>query len=389
MSVRLGSTVIAGLASTDTKANTDLDNLTTVGKNIANWSSNITNCIIEAPNNIKLSLSDNTLTLASGSKVYIPNGVGVFNDLTTSSDLAMTLTTDGVYLVAVAVTGTSMTARTIENSVSGAGATTTSGFAYNTTTNIINNYSATGGVGSQYSFPIAKITVSDSAITEINNVFNYIGFIGNEVFVLPRVKGLIPKGFNDDGTPNNQLFETTNVTTATFSASGYVRLNSLGIGTGVLYYSNVLNRNYSSNIASTRSSIIGAEVRFGSQKIASISTRNVFSALSYSDSEEIAGFFMPGDNSTNLTLGATGASYTAIENGWVCVQKRASATGQYLTIYYDKYNGLGSLTNSASISNQALRVFLPIRKGDSFRVVYTAGGETQQFKFIYAEGVKM
>ena len=80
-------------------ANTDLSNLTNKGANIANWSSNVSNCIVEIPQDIKLELSSGTLTLKSGSKVYVPNGVGVFNTVTTTADMSKTYSTDGTYML--------------------------------------------------------------------------------------------------------------------------------------------------------------------------------------------------------------------------------------------------------------------------------------------------
>lgn len=38
-----------------------------------------TNRILEIPQDIKLELNNGTLTLKAGSKVYVPNGPGVFN----------------------------------------------------------------------------------------------------------------------------------------------------------------------------------------------------------------------------------------------------------------------------------------------------------------------
>ena len=64
----------SGNITIDSGANTDLSNLTSVGKNIGNWSSNVSNCLTEIPQDIKLELSAGALTLKSGSKVYIPAG---------------------------------------------------------------------------------------------------------------------------------------------------------------------------------------------------------------------------------------------------------------------------------------------------------------------------
>ena len=46
----------------------------------------ITNCITAIPQDIKLELNNGSLTVKAGSKVYIPNGPGVFDEVTTSSD---------------------------------------------------------------------------------------------------------------------------------------------------------------------------------------------------------------------------------------------------------------------------------------------------------------
>ena len=47
----------------------------------------ITNCLLEIPSNIKLELSDGNITLKEGSKVYIPNGIGNFNQFDISYDI--------------------------------------------------------------------------------------------------------------------------------------------------------------------------------------------------------------------------------------------------------------------------------------------------------------
>ena len=47
----------------------------------------ITNCITEIPQDIQIQTSGETVTLKAGSKVYIPNGNGVFNAITISADI--------------------------------------------------------------------------------------------------------------------------------------------------------------------------------------------------------------------------------------------------------------------------------------------------------------
>ena len=43
-----------------------------------------TNCLTEIPQDITLELNNGTLTLKAGSKVYVPNGSGVFDVVTTA-----------------------------------------------------------------------------------------------------------------------------------------------------------------------------------------------------------------------------------------------------------------------------------------------------------------
>lgn len=91
---------------------------------------------------------------------------------------------------------------------------------------------------------------------------------------------------------------------------------------------------------------------------------------------------MPSETYIDLTLGASGASYTAPANGWFTVSKKTNGTNQYLLLK-------GSLIGSelkAPNSGTGLTVFLPVQKGDSVRVSYNAGGNTDYFRFIYAVG---
>ena len=62
----------------DAKANIGLDN-----------SPYTTNRILEIPQDIKLELNNGKLTLKAGSKVYVPNGAGKFDEITTTKDYSM------------------------------------------------------------------------------------------------------------------------------------------------------------------------------------------------------------------------------------------------------------------------------------------------------------
>ena len=52
-----------------------------------------TNRILEIPQDIKLELNNGTLTLKAGSKVYVPNGPGVFDAVTVANDIKLAFLT--------------------------------------------------------------------------------------------------------------------------------------------------------------------------------------------------------------------------------------------------------------------------------------------------------
>lgn len=170
---------------------------------------NITNCLLEVPQNIKLELTDSGLTLKAGSVVIVPNGTDGFKEVVISADLTMALTaftgSEQFVLFYNATETGAIAGRRLASQV-GSGATTpTTGHwhYYNTTDNFV--YSVVDGAlrGYRASFPFGLITVTDGTITSIDQVFNGMGYIGSTVWCDKGVKGLIPNGRNEDGTLKN------------------------------------------------------------------------------------------------------------------------------------------------------------------------------------------
>ena len=96
------------------------------------------------------------------------------------------------------------------------------------------------------------------------------------------------------------------------------------------------------------------------------------------------GLSFPSDRYVDLTLGANGSSYTAPSNGWVMLSKNSTAAGQSIAI--SSSISTIAVEGRSSASGNNLRVFLPVKEGDTFEVSYSAGGTTNRFRFIYAEG---
>jgi hypothetical protein len=95
----------------------------------------------------------------------------------------------------------------------------------------------------------------------------------------------------------------------------------------------------------------------------------------------ISGLGMPSGKVVDLTLGASGTTYTAPANGYVVLKKNSTAANQVVELY----TGVNS-RSVASANGQTLCVCAPVQKGFNFILNYSLAGETAVFKFVYAEG---
>ena len=92
---------------------------------------------------------------------------------------------------------------------------------------------------------------------------------------------------------------------------------------------------------------------------------------------------MPSNKYIDLTLGATGATYTAPANGWFTINKH-STPGKLAAF---ENESAGRVTWIVQISAETdCRVSCPARTGDIVRLWYSADGNLNFFRFIYAEG---
>lgn len=175
---------------------------------------NITNCITEIPQDIKLELNNGTLTLKAGSKLTNPTDG---TQRTTTEDKNGTLATNGQYMVfADKSSGGLQLSNNYTVAAAGSGSSlpadgSTYNVFYNATNNTIYRWNGSSWVSWGVAFPLGIITVSGGVISSIDQVFNGFGYIGSTVFALPGVKGLIPDGRNPDGSLKSIETELTNV----------------------------------------------------------------------------------------------------------------------------------------------------------------------------------
>ena len=376
-------------------ATTSLDNLNITGKNVANWSSNVSNCITKIPQDIKLEInSSGKAVLKAGSKVIRPNGFETdgttpkYDEIILDADLTFAFgsTQTGQYMLCIdSATGPGWAAASA--AASGTSTSSTTSFYYRTNDNKI--YYQNNSSGSAWSFPIALVTLA-SGVGSIDQVFNGFGFIGSIVYALPGIKGQAPNGRNTDGSLNNNEISISNVITdqaGSYNAYLIVSNNAIyfygDTVTTYRYDENRLYDDYASVYVPTDRFVAGRMIQ-NSGVVSSIITKQTFRSLDCNDSDLISHWAMPSAKYIDLTLAASGTTYTAPADGYVAFSKLTTAALQNITI---DCNNIRAFTWG---SHADINIFswLPVKKGDIFTVIYTAAGATSYFRFIYAEGAK-
>lgn len=93
---------------------------------------------------------------------------------------------------------------------------------------------------------------------------------------------------------------------------------------------------------------------------------------------------MPSSRYVDLTLGASGADYTAPATGWFVLQKEQ---GQSASIAMANLtSGIATRALTATQDTRAAFLYLPARKNDIISIAYSNAGNTSVFRFLYSEG---
>ena len=98
----------------------------------------------------------------------------------------------------------------------------------------------------------------------------------------------------------------------------------------------------------------------------------------------ISGLGMPSNKYIDLTLLSSGSTYTAPANGYYYLSKITNGANQNIVFG----NTTKNFTTDAfsSVSGIALNANIVVEKGDFVNITYSAGGTTNVFRFIYANG---
>ena len=377
-----------------------------IQSNLLNYT---TNRILEIPQDIKLELNNGTLTLKAGSKVYVPNGFEA--DGTTPKFDVVTIESDKVwgsrnldYPQQFVFLQPSQAFEAVGES-SGtvySGSTAPSGkqyiLWYDTTNNFIkwtNNFGSSWVSGNSFPLSICSSTQANNW-TSIDQVFNGLGYIGSTVFALPGVKVLIPNGKNEDGTYKSFIYTIASVLTYNlFNNQTVVNGKAVIVpDTGNVLYRESTNLQFDSitgymNRDIHRKSCIIANVSWTTNGINSFEPYTVDSVLNSNASNfsqagrsYLSGLGMPSGRYIDLTLGASGSTYTAPANGWfVFGRKTTNPAGCGLS---NQTTGIGC--SYVVERNWTMCANVPAKKGDVVSITYWQGDSTTIFRFIYAEG---
>lgn len=109
------------------------------------------------------------------------------------------------------------------------------------------------------------------------------------------------------------------------------------------------------------------------------------SNLSEDGKSLIANYSMPSNRYIDLTLGASGSTYTAPANGWFIINKIAGSDCYYCAL---TNNNTGEYDFRGDYRTSPCTPRVYARRGDVIKAEYNATGALTYFRFYYAEGNK-
>ena len=375
----------------------------------------ITNCITEIPQDIKLEINNGIITLKAGSKVY--NGNGILKTTTTDISSA-NANYDGQVLIALSKDfDVLLTGFVPGESVSELPTSAASFKIYYNTTDKKCYLDTTDG-WQECSLPIALGTSTVSSWVSIDQVFNGFGFIGSTVFALPGIKGLVGNEKNSFGTNNNELVEINEVLTATRTWNGspaqkiayivnpeegtlpFWFWDSLVISKSEPYAQYTIWYNPDTNVTKIYNALsgqgswvnckaiflgmVGGETN--TSKVTSFSFKTCFQTIDINDTAFIAQQAMPNDkksilNIFNPSITETQQTFLAPANGFISVRGNDSTP----VVLRNSTN-----TNVAigiTISSSMTEGYIPIGKNQTATIQTAGGTATIAFSaFIFAQG---
>ena len=254
--------------------------------------------------------------------------------------------------------------------------------------NVMSIYNATG---------IAWYYILDTTNQRFKLPRNKYGFRGLETTVGSYFQGSVPAhkhqlvSVKEDGTG-------TNGGTNGFINAASTSTERVATNTDVSYAGNIVNATEYQDGAAVKSRSVEMYLYFFvGNTVEEVTTINVgqlteslngkadtsLGNLSATGKSLASGLGMPSNRYIDLTLGASGSTYTAPANGWVFFSKVSTAAGQWIQIVARQ-----SYHQILAVTVNPINFLYPVIKNETFAINYTAAGTTEKFRFIYAEGDK-
>ena len=413
-------------------ADNNLSNLTETGEKHFLNKAQLSNCVLEVPQRIKLEFVNGVLTLKAGSQLLQPDGVNddgnwMFKYKTVESDIVFPgIGSGSVYQGPIFIDARNASTDT-DNVILDCYVPDNCGTGpsfpaapneymrfWNTSDNRLYIYiNSTWRSDLDMTFPIADVTINTTSIQSLDNVYNTTIACGNGLLVQSGVKALMPNGLNPDGTLNNLEYTTPYVLAESVDISGsmdwvytlgsdgdiyalfrefyYVQTstpvvpNYVGVA---FWYNPATNKStfFLNGVAQERPAIIiGSNIKSGtSANIAAAPQKTPANLLKYSDKSIISSWGLPGKRYINLALGVSGSIYEAPATGWVTIDTSNSALNGFVRLC-NETSGLYA-QSITPFDFAALSVFVPARENDRISLFYDKAGSLNYFKFVYAEG---
>ena len=286
----------------------------------------ITNCILEAPESIKIEYDREHLTLKAGSVIIVPYGTAdLSSDYPAGStfihnnfEVAGTSFVSGKFFVYASVRSditisdfnelifdsislifVTLSSNRLDNfrqfQCSSGTTTPASGQVwYNTADNKILAGTFPGSIGTGVlAFPVLEFLRDAGELKSVNSVFNTCGYIGSTVFVNKGIKVLMPDGKNPDGTLKNveHLTPTVSIQSVEDAASEQIHIMCVRSGSGKISmaaweYNPVINYICGTRSGNLFQKYIGTmvgEATVSDGKITSFKPYNTFHAIDYNE----------------------------------------------------------------------------------------------------------
>lgn len=204
----------AAASGVQNPANRDLSNLSSTGQMIVDsQNGTISNCILEIPQNIKLTLENNVLTLKAGSIITLTGST--YATVTTTQDNTVTILTDDTWVIFSRNNGLSIGNFVRLNKIGSGSSLPADGTTYNcffnTTDKLIYLWYNNEWIEWNVCYPLCVVKVENGNMSFAKDsngrdmIFNGACFVGHHAVIYPNVKALVASGFNADGSLKNTV----------------------------------------------------------------------------------------------------------------------------------------------------------------------------------------